>query len=190
MSKRPLPPVLLLHGLATSAARTWGENGWLDLLADADREVIALDLMGHGDNVKPHDPEAYEALEQDVVDRLPDGPARCGRLLARRSDHPGHRCAATREVPQDRHRRRRQEPLRRRPRPGGVDPARPRRHPRRRGPVVAVLQPARRVTRGRPSRAVGPGPAEEGVARHARSPQGNHRAGVGLHRRRRLGRPR
>lgn len=74
MSKRSLPPVLLLHGLATSAARTWGENGWLDLLADADREVIALDLMGHGDNVKPHDPEAYEALEQDVVDRLPEGP--------------------------------------------------------------------------------------------------------------------
>lgn len=69
-----LPPVLLLHGLATSAARTWGENGWLDLLADAGREVFALDLLGHGSNAKPHEPEAYEALEQDVVDRLPNGP--------------------------------------------------------------------------------------------------------------------
>src|SRR5687768_10890987 len=68
------PPVLLLHGMATSAARTWGENGWLDLLADAGRPAIALDLLGHGDAAKPHEPEAYEALEQDVVDRLPDGP--------------------------------------------------------------------------------------------------------------------
>ncbi|MDH4146775.1 MAG: alpha/beta hydrolase [Acidimicrobiia bacterium] len=68
-----LPPVLLLHGLATSAERTWGENGWIDLLRDAEREVVALDLMGHGDNVKPHEPEAYEALEQDVLDRMPDG---------------------------------------------------------------------------------------------------------------------
>jgi pimeloyl-ACP methyl ester carboxylesterase len=68
------PPVLLLHGLATSAARTWGENGWLDLLRDAGREVVALDLLGHGDNAKPHDPEAYDALEQDVLDRMPAEP--------------------------------------------------------------------------------------------------------------------
>lgn len=68
------PPVLLLHGMATSAARTWGENGWLDLFADAGRDVVALDLMGHGDAPKPHEPEAYDALEQHVVDQLPDGP--------------------------------------------------------------------------------------------------------------------
>jgi pimeloyl-ACP methyl ester carboxylesterase len=68
------PPVLLLHGLATSAARTWGENGWIELLHDARRDVVALDLLGHGDAPKPHEPEAYEALEQDVVDRLPVGP--------------------------------------------------------------------------------------------------------------------
>jgi pimeloyl-ACP methyl ester carboxylesterase len=68
------PPVLLLHGLATSAARTWGENGWLDLLADAKRSVLAVDLLGHGNADKPHDPEAYEVLEQLVVDQLPDEP--------------------------------------------------------------------------------------------------------------------
>lgn len=68
------PPVLLLHGLATSAARTWGENGWIDLLHDAGREVIALDLLGHGDAPKPHDPAAYDELEQQVVDALPDQP--------------------------------------------------------------------------------------------------------------------
>ena len=68
------PPVLLLHGMATSAARTWGDNGWLELLRDAKRPALALDLMGHGDAPKPHDPAAYEALEQAVVDALPDEP--------------------------------------------------------------------------------------------------------------------
>jgi pimeloyl-ACP methyl ester carboxylesterase len=68
------PPVLLLHGMATSAARTWGENGWLELLRDAKRPALAVDLMGHGDAPKPHDPAAYEALEQAVVDVLPDEP--------------------------------------------------------------------------------------------------------------------
>jgi pimeloyl-ACP methyl ester carboxylesterase len=68
------PPVLLLHGVATSAARTWGENGWIDLIREAGREVLALDLMGHGDAPKPHDPEAYEQLEAAVVEQLPNGP--------------------------------------------------------------------------------------------------------------------
>ena len=68
------PPVLLLHGLATSAARTWGENGWLDLLADAGRTALALDLLGHGDAPKPHEPEGYDELEQAVLDQMPDEP--------------------------------------------------------------------------------------------------------------------
>jgi pimeloyl-ACP methyl ester carboxylesterase len=65
-------PVLLVHGFATSAARTWGENGWLDLLADAGREVIAPDLLGHGTAAKPHDAEAYDRLEDGVRSVLPD----------------------------------------------------------------------------------------------------------------------
>jgi pimeloyl-ACP methyl ester carboxylesterase len=67
-------PVLLLHGFATSAARTWRDNGWIDLLADAGRTVIAPDLLGHGDAAKPHDPTAYAALEGDIAAVLPDGP--------------------------------------------------------------------------------------------------------------------
>jgi pimeloyl-ACP methyl ester carboxylesterase len=67
-------PVLLVHGFATSAARTWGDNGWIDLLDDAGRHVIAPDLLGHGDAPKPHDPEAYAALESDVAALLPDRP--------------------------------------------------------------------------------------------------------------------
>jgi pimeloyl-ACP methyl ester carboxylesterase len=69
-----LPPVLLLHGFATSAARTWGDNGWIDILRDMGREVIAPDLLGHGDSPKPHEPEAYEGFAQLIADELPDGP--------------------------------------------------------------------------------------------------------------------
>lgn len=88
-------PVVLVHGFATSSARTWGDNGWLDLLADAGREVIPIDLLGHGEADKPHDPAAYADLEGYVLDRLPEGEvdgigfslgARV--LLTLASDHP------------------------------------------------------------------------------------------------------
>jgi pimeloyl-ACP methyl ester carboxylesterase len=65
---------VLVHGFATSAARTWRDNGWLDLLADAGRQVVAPDLLGHGDAPKPHDPAAYDQLEALVAAAIPDGP--------------------------------------------------------------------------------------------------------------------
>lgn len=68
------PPVLLLHGFAASAERTWRDNGWIDLLGDLGREVLAPDLLGHGDADKPHDPEAYAGLEARVADALPAEP--------------------------------------------------------------------------------------------------------------------
>jgi len=67
-------PVVLLHGFATSSARTWWENGWLDLLAEAGRQTVAIDILGHGKAEKPHDPAAYGDLEGYVAERLPDGP--------------------------------------------------------------------------------------------------------------------
>ncbi len=67
-------PVLLLHGFTTSATRTWREPGWIDLLTEAGREVIAPDLLGHGDAPKPHDPAAYADVEALVSAELPDGP--------------------------------------------------------------------------------------------------------------------
>jgi pimeloyl-ACP methyl ester carboxylesterase len=68
------PPVVLLHGFATSSARTWGDNGWLDLLQDSGRRVVPIDLLGHGTADKPHDPAAYDELEALVTAQLPDEP--------------------------------------------------------------------------------------------------------------------
>ncbi len=55
------PPVLLLHGLATSSRRTWRETGWIDLLQDAGRTVVAPDLPGHGGAPPTDDLEAAVA---------------------------------------------------------------------------------------------------------------------------------
>lgn len=65
-------PVLLVHGFASSFDMNWKRNGWVDLLRDANREVIAVDLLGHGTAPKPHDPAAYTELELRVLEALPD----------------------------------------------------------------------------------------------------------------------
>lgn len=44
------------------------------LLEDAGRRVIGVDLLGHGNAPKPHDPAAYADLGQRIVDALPDAP--------------------------------------------------------------------------------------------------------------------
>lgn len=66
--------VVLVHGFATDSARTWRDNGWFDLLADAGREPAAIDLLGHGTAEKPHDPAAYADLEGYVLGRFPHEP--------------------------------------------------------------------------------------------------------------------
>jgi pimeloyl-ACP methyl ester carboxylesterase len=67
-------PVVLLHGWGGSFEATWRRSGFTDLLADAGREVIGVDLLGHGTAPKPHDPEAYADLTTRVVEALPDEP--------------------------------------------------------------------------------------------------------------------
>ena len=68
------PDVLLVHGFGTSFAATWRHNGWVDLLADAGRGVIGVDLLGHGTAAKPTDPEDYRDLESHVLAVLPGDP--------------------------------------------------------------------------------------------------------------------
>jgi pimeloyl-ACP methyl ester carboxylesterase len=66
-------PVVMVHGFASSYDRNWREPGWADLLAEQGRTVIGVDLLGHGSASKPHDPAAYEGLEQSIVAALPAG---------------------------------------------------------------------------------------------------------------------
>jgi pimeloyl-ACP methyl ester carboxylesterase len=61
------PPVLLVHGFASSAEHNWRHPGWLDLLADCGRETIAIDLPGHGTAPKPADPAGYQGVEAHVA---------------------------------------------------------------------------------------------------------------------------
>jgi pimeloyl-ACP methyl ester carboxylesterase len=61
------PPVLLVHGFASSAEHNWRRPGWLDLLADCGRATIAVDLPGHGTAPKPADPAGYQEVEAHVA---------------------------------------------------------------------------------------------------------------------------
>lgn len=64
-------PVVLVHGWGGSFARTWQQPGWQALLEDAGRTVIGVDLLGHGEAPKPHDPSAYDDLTLRVAAALP-----------------------------------------------------------------------------------------------------------------------
>jgi pimeloyl-ACP methyl ester carboxylesterase len=68
----PPSPVLLVHGYASSFEHNWRQNGWVDLLTDVGREVVPVDLAGHGPGQHSHDPADYTDLEANVVAALPD----------------------------------------------------------------------------------------------------------------------
>jgi pimeloyl-ACP methyl ester carboxylesterase len=68
------PPVVLVHGWGGSFAQTWERSGFTQLLGEAGRAVIGVDLLGHGTAPKPHDPDAYADLGSRVRDALPDQP--------------------------------------------------------------------------------------------------------------------
>jgi len=63
-------PVLLVHGFASSAEHNWRQPGWLDLLADAGRETVAVDLLGHGSAPRPASPAEYESVEARVAEDI------------------------------------------------------------------------------------------------------------------------
>lgn len=67
-----LPPVLLVHGFASSFEHNWRYPGWADLLAEESREVIGVDLPGHGTGPRFADPAAYADVEEHVRAALAD----------------------------------------------------------------------------------------------------------------------
>ncbi len=68
------PPVVLVHGMASSFDLNWRRTGLADLLADAGRDVVPVDLLGHGSAPAPHEPAAYADLTARLVEVLPDAP--------------------------------------------------------------------------------------------------------------------
>ena len=64
--------VMLVHGWGGSFEATWQRNGFATLLEEGGKEVVGVDLLGHGTAPKPHDPEAYADLSERVVEALPD----------------------------------------------------------------------------------------------------------------------
>jgi pimeloyl-ACP methyl ester carboxylesterase len=66
-------PIVLIHGFASNRFINWRATTWYDTLTRAGRQVIALDVRGHGESDKPHVAEAYDEgeLAGDVV-RLMD----------------------------------------------------------------------------------------------------------------------
>lgn len=69
-------PVLLVHGLASNFEHNWRVPGWVDLLEAEGRQVIGVDLPGHG--LHPVDPATVDSVEYvaaaisdyDVVDAV------------------------------------------------------------------------------------------------------------------------
>ena len=57
------PPIVLVHGFASNRATNWRAPGWYTALTEAGRQVIALDVRGHGESDKPHDHDAYNEGE-------------------------------------------------------------------------------------------------------------------------------
>jgi pimeloyl-ACP methyl ester carboxylesterase len=95
------PPVLLVHGFASSAEHNWRHPGWLDLLADCGRETIAVDLPGHGTAPKPADPASYQKVEAHVAAAVQGrepldaiGFSAGAHVLLRLADGPGNDRAA------------------------------------------------------------------------------------------------
>jgi pimeloyl-ACP methyl ester carboxylesterase len=61
--------VVLVHGFAASAQENWVKAGWVTMLTRANRRVVTVDLLGHGQSAKPHDLSAYsmETMADDVL---------------------------------------------------------------------------------------------------------------------------
>jgi len=51
--------VILVHGFAASVQENWVKAGWIQMLTRAGRRVVAIDLRGHGQSTKFHQPTAY-----------------------------------------------------------------------------------------------------------------------------------
>jgi len=63
------PPVLCIHGFASSGKVNWIDTGWVQALTAAGYRAITLDNRGHGQSDKPYDPDCYypQLMARDAV---------------------------------------------------------------------------------------------------------------------------
>jgi pimeloyl-ACP methyl ester carboxylesterase len=57
------PPIVLVHGFASTKEVNWVAPGWVTTLTRAGRRVIALDNRGHGQSSKLYDPADYDTAK-------------------------------------------------------------------------------------------------------------------------------
>lgn len=61
-------PIILVHGWGVGLEFNWVATGWVEAL-QSKRQVIALDVRGHGDSDKPHQQDlySYSVMARDVL---------------------------------------------------------------------------------------------------------------------------
>ncbi|MBV9046006.1 MAG: alpha/beta hydrolase [Alphaproteobacteria bacterium] len=61
-------PMILVHGFTSNRNENWRRLGWYGALERRRMRTIALDMRGHGESAKPHDPAAYgrENMTNDI----------------------------------------------------------------------------------------------------------------------------
>src|SRR5690348_7043036 len=62
----------LVHGFASNRNEAWKRTGWYAAFERRGQRLVALDLRGHGESGKPHDPAHYEPerLVADVIELM------------------------------------------------------------------------------------------------------------------------
>jgi len=95
-------PVILLHGLFSSAQMNWIKFGHAARIASEGFRVITPDLRAHGESGKPHDPAKYSAdiLVRDLKELIADLKLEYGHEREANESRPADvRSQATAESP-------------------------------------------------------------------------------------------
>ena len=65
-----LPPIVLVHGWGGSYQEAWVDNGWEFFFEGYEREIIKINLLGHGVKTGSYDPQDYKNITQLVEEEL------------------------------------------------------------------------------------------------------------------------